>query len=290
MVITRLLGGLGNQFFQYAAGRALAAKHGTGLKLDTSAFESYPLRSYALNHFRIQGSVLTESERKSFGLDRAPKGRLGRLAQRVFGDATIPMVREKSFAYDPGLLDAPEACYLEGYWQSPKYFAAIEPDIRSELTVAASPVGLNRDFAAKIAETMSVSLHVRRDDYVTNPTTHRYHGVCGPDYYEAAQRLLLQTLGNAQLFVFSDDPSWVEANLRFVLPATILKHNGPEQHYEDLRLMTLCKHHIVANSTFSWWGAWLCPHADKIVVAPKNWFKEAGHGTADLIPQEWRTI
>ena len=131
---------------------------------------------------------------------------------------------------------------------------------------------------------------MRRGDYVTNPTTHRYHGACGPDYYEAAQRLLLQTLGNAQLFVFSDDPAWVEANMRFVLPATILKHNSPEQDYEDLRLMALCRHHIIANSTFSWWGAWLSQSLEKIVVAPKNWFKEAGHTTEDLLPREWRTI
>jgi hypothetical protein len=89
------------------------------------------------------------------------------------------------------------------------------------------------------------------------------------------------------LFVFSDDPDWVEANLGFQSPFIVLRHNGPEGDYEDLRLMSLCDHHIIANSTFSWWGAWLCPKSDKIVIAPRNWFQDASHSTADLIPEEW---
>ena len=290
MIVTQLLGGLGNQLFQYSVGRALAARHQTELRLDTSAFESYSLRSYALSCFRIQGAVLSGEERSALGVGSAPTSTLGRLGSRLRLGKTIALIREKGYAFDPTVLDAPSACYLQGYWQSPKYFASVEHSIRDELTVATPPAGQNLEFAARIAQTMSVSLHVRRGDYVTNPTTHQYHGVCGPNYYEAAQRMLRESLGNAQLFVFSDDPAWVEENLRFILPATILKHNGPEKHFEDLRLMTLCKHHIIANSTFSWWGAWLCPHPDKMVIAPKNWFKDAGHDAADLVPQEWRTI
>jgi hypothetical protein len=128
---------------------------------------------------------------------------------------------------------------------------------------------------------------VRRGDYVANASTHEYHGVCSPEYYEAAQKLLAHRLGAIELFVFSDDADWVERHLRFFGPATFVKHNGPAQDYEDLRLLSLCRHHIIANSTFSWWGAWLCRHVEKLVIAPKRWFQGARHSTDDLIPQQW---
>lgn len=290
MIITQLLGGLGNQLFQYAIGRALAVRHGTELRLDTTAFDGYPLRTYALDHLFIEGTLLSDAERRAMGIRRAATSRLGRLAERLFGAATIPVVRERRFEFDPEVLDAPETCYLQGYWQSPRYFAGVEAQIRRELSVRDPLAGQNLEVAGRIAACPAVSVHVRRGDYAANPVTNRYHGTCGPEYYAAAEALLQGEVGDLRLFVFSDDPDWAVENLRFRSPVTVLRHNGPERDYEDLRLMTLCRHHIIANSTFSWWGAWLCPHPGKIVVAPKIWFKQANHGTADLIPQEWRRI
>lgn len=290
MIVTQLLGGLGNQLFQYCMGRALAARHGTSLRLDISAFADYPLRPYALDHFFIEASVLTQDERRRLGLGEAPKGRLARAIQRMFGARGMPVFRERSFEFDAEALNAPSECCLQGYWQSPKYFAAIESSIRSELTVRDPLAGENQAAADRIAGGLAVSLHVRRGDYVANPTTNRYHGTCGPDYYAAAEKLLRERVGELRLFVFSDDPDWAQANLRFASPVTVFRHNGPQQDYEDLRLMTLCRHHIIANSTFSWWGAWLCPHPDKIVVAPKDWFRDAGHRSDDLIPADWIRI
>ena len=290
MIVSRLLGGLGNQLFQYAAGRALAIRHGTELRLDTAAFDGYPLRPYALDHLCIEGALLSDAERRALGIRRVPTSRFGRLAGRLFSAAALPVVRERSFEFDPEVLNAPETCYLQGHWQSPKYFAAVEAQIRRELSVRDPLAGQNLEAAGCIAACPAVSVHVRRGDYAANPATNRYHGTCGPEYYAAAETLLQGEVGDLQLFVFSDDPDWAAEKLRFRSQMTVFRHNGPKRDYEDLRLMTLCRHHIIANSTFSWWGAWLCPHPGKIVVAPKKWFKDANHGTADLIPREWRTI
>ena len=295
MIVTRLLGGLGNQMFQYAVGRALAARHNVPLSLDIQPFEGYRLRPYALDHFKIEASVLSAEERHELGLNRGSRGRLGRLINRglinkVLRLPSLPVVREKGFEFDSAIFDAPASCVLAGYWQSPKYFAAIEPQIRSEFTIKDKLDGRNQELARQISESMAVSLHVRRGDYVENALTNRYHGTCSPEYYRSAEQLLRDRIGNIRLFVFSDDPDWAEAKLRFVSPVTIVRHNGPDRDYEDLRLMTLCSHHIIANSTFSWWGAWLCPNPDKVVIAPRNWFKEANNRTDDLIPEDWIKI
>jgi len=273
--------------FQYAVGRALAVKRHAMLKLDTAAFGQYRLRSYALQHFCIDASELTESERAGLKLSTGRRWRAGWIVARLVRGTSLPIVRESSFLFDPTVLDAPAECYMEGYWQSPKYFSRIEPQIRKELMVREPLVGQNLEISRRITDCVAVSLHVRRGDYANSEQTNRFHGTCGPEYYDAAEKHLRERIGPMQLFVFSDEPDWAEANLRFRSPATILRHNGPERDYEDLRLMTMCRHHIIANSTFSWWGAWLCQNPGKLVIAPKNWFREANHSTADLIPDSW---
>lgn len=287
MIISQIFGGLGNQLFQYAAGRALAVRHGTTLRLDTSAFRQYKLRSYDLRHFRIEASEMSVPELEALGLGVAKPGRLAHLARRLLGSPKVPVIKERGFGFDSRLLDAPDTCYLEGYWQSPRYFNSVAARIRSELGVREPLAGRNLEIARQMTHHTAVSLHVRRGDYVSNAHTSRYHGTCGPEYYAAAETLLQARVGEMHLYVFSDEPDWAEANLHFLSSATIVRHNGPEQGHEDLRLMSLCRHHIVANSTFSWWGAWLCNHADKLVVAPRNWFAEANLSAADLIPDDW---
>ncbi len=287
MIVTRLLGGLGNQLFQYAAGRALAARHRTTLKLDIDAFGAYRLRRYAVDAFRIGAAPLGPDEKARLRIaDGLPGGARGLLSRLRHG-RPMPIFRERRFEYDPAWETAPSHCYLDGYWQSPRYFAAIEDVLRGELVVRDAPDEANRTAADRIRATVGVAVHVRRGDYVTSEHTNRYHGTCGPEYYAAAEAALAVHDGPLHLFVFSDDPDWAEANLRFFSPATFMRHNDPLHDYEDLRLMTQCRHHIIANSTFSWWGAWLCTHPGKTVIAPLHWFREAGHDTADLIPAEW---
>jgi hypothetical protein len=289
MVVTQLLGGLGNQLFQYAVGRALAHANGVRLKLDVSAFGTYRLRPYALKPFKIEADVLTPAEARALGVGR-PAGAARTVWHRLTGRPRIPVVAEASFEFDPAVLHARPPCYLKGYWQSPRYFQHMAELIRSELAVAGPLSDRNRALTEQIRSTVAVSVHVRRGDYVSDSQTNRYHGSCEPDYYREAERLLRARVGDMQLYVFSDDPQWARDNLSFSSPAVIVSHNGPERPEEDLRLMTLCRHHIIANSTFSWWGAWLCPQADKLVVAPKQWFRAAAHRTGDLLPSDWITL
>lgn len=290
MIVTELNGGLGNQMFQYAIGRALALKHETELRLDTSSFEKYPLRSFALGNFAISSTELSRNERAAIRLKSTPLNRADAFFDRIFGRVSLVLIREKGFEYDPSVARSPQMAYLRGYWQSPKYFEHVGSEIRKEFVVRHSFSERSNEIAEQMAACIPVSLHVRRGDYVSNPKTNRYHGTCDAEYYSAAEALIRARIGEFHLFVFSDDPKWAAENLRFKSPATFLGHNGADTDYDDLRLMTHCRHHILANSTFSWWGAWLCERTDKIVIAPRNWFKEANLSTVDLIPADWIRI
>lgn len=286
MIVTRLLGGLGNQLFQYAIGRSLALRHGTQLRLDTGELENQQLRSFRLRHLNISAAELSNAERHALRLSDSSIGLAG-LWGSMFNRPALTRIHERDFTFDAAVLSSPSNSYLIGYWQSPKYFESIEDVIRADAGTREPQSVADLNMAEQIGSTLAVAVHVRRGDYVWNPETSRYHGVCGLEYYEAAERLLLERLGSIRLFVFSDDHAWVGQNVRFRSPATLVTHNDSSRDYADLQLMSLCKHHIIANSTFSWWGAWLCANPDKIVIAPKQWFREATHSTRDLIPDSW---
>jgi hypothetical protein len=287
MIITQLYGGLGNQLFQYAIGRAVANRRGTILKLDTSKFEAYSLRKYALDAFAITATKLTTDEARRLAIPPTHVSLIPGFIGKLFHRPALAVVRERSFAFDPAVLDAPADCYLEGYWQSPKYFASVENEIRKEFSFREPLIGANAELRREMSRSVAVSVHVRRGDYASNPVTAHYHGTSAPGYYVAAEDLLRRRIGEFRLFIFSDDPDWCEVNLTFKSPASIVRQNGPHQDYLDLHLMSRCQHHILANSTFGWWGAWLCPNPDKIVIAPKIWFREPHMSADDLIPETW---
>lgn len=287
MIVSQLYGGLGNQLFQYAMGRALAARRQTTLALDTSKFETYTLRSYRLQHFAITARPLTARERRALHIPSERTGVVRRLISRVVRTPFMPVVRERSFRFDACVLQAPAHCYLEGYWQSPKYFASIESVIRREFRLCEPLTDSDAAMKSRMARQASVSVHVRRGDYISNRTTALYHGTCSPAYYLSAEDRLRRLLGELTLFVFSDDPAWCEANLRFKSRTFIVRQDGPDRDYVDLELMSSCQHHIIANSTFGWWGAWLCPNPAKIVITPKNWFQDSNISAEDLVPENW---
>lgn len=132
-----------------------------------------------------------------------------------------------------------------------------------------------------------MSLHVRRGDYVSDARTHATLGVCSLDYYRAAVRYIADHVEAPEFFVFSDDIAWAQANLELGHPCHYVDHNRGAESYNDMRLMSLCRHHIIANSSFSWWGAWLNPRADKVVVAPARWFAGGNRVVDDLFPPGW---
>lgn len=294
VVVTRLFGGLGNQLFQYAAGRRLAQVHGAELKLDVTELgnpDYRQVRHYELAPFNVKQSFATEKSIKR--LTRTRSGLLPRLFHRIAGEGKkrpSSYIKESHYHFEPRILNLSDGVYLDGYWQSERYFADITDLIRKELTFKAPPIGHNATLAREIADCQAVSLHVRRGDYVTNEVAHRTHGICDLDYYAEAVAHIACRLDMPVFFVFSDDPTWTRVHLKLTYPMHIVDHNGPARGYEDMRLMSLCRHHIIANSTFSWWGAWLNPSQDKIVIAPQRWFLDSKYDAQDLIPKSWCRI
>ncbi len=293
MVIVKLIGGLGNQLFQYAAARKLANKHSTELKLDVSGFETYKLHKYSLSHFNIQENFASEGEINALTGQRK-EGTITRIFRRALHKpAKLPAthIKEKNpFHFDPEILNLPDGVYLEGYWQSEKYFSDIESIVRKELTVKTPLSGKDKELAKQMDSCDSVSIHIRRGDYVTNPHTSMVHGTSDLDYYNRCIRSIAESVKNPHFFVFSDDPEWVRDNLNPPYPTTFVDHNGADRNHEDLRLMSQCKHNIIANSTFSWWGAWLNSNPEKVVLAPKLWFRSDKYNNKDLIPDRWIKI
>ena len=292
MVIVQLVGGLGNQMFQYATARAIAYRNQVPLRLDISQFQHYPDREYKLDHFSITASTISH-EAVGFLTRQDHRSALRRFLYLIRNRLPLrahSVLAQQHYHFDPSILEAPGNVYLTGYWQSEKYFKDIEPIVREELTVKNAPDAENRAMARLIAQTESVSLHVRRGDYVSKPATYQYHGVCSLEYYRSAVEKLRQKVKHPHFFVFSDDIPWAKQNLRLGFPTTHVEHNGLEKDYEDLRLMSQCKHHIIANSAFSWWGAWLCTRPGKLVIAPRKWFNKADCDTSDLIPASWSRV
>jgi hypothetical protein len=296
MVIVKLSGGLGNQMFQYAAARRLAYVNEASLKLDVSWFDNIPrgdtTRQYELFVFSCVQEIALPKEIKALrgvDIERWPK-----IAKRLLKNTGLFMkqscVREKHFHFDPEILRIHGDVYLDGYWQSDKYFADIEDVIRAEFIINSVPDPVSRELGDIIKSCESVSVHVRRGDYVANSTISQFHGVSSLNYYKTSIAELAGKLRNPHFFVFSDDPAWLKSKLKVNVPITYIEHNSPEKAYEDLRLMSLCKHHIITNSSFSWWGAWLSSNPEKAVIAPQKWFARDDINTDDLMPNSWLRI
>jgi len=289
MIIVKLIGGLGNQLFQYALGRHLAEKNHLELKLDIAGFREYKLHAYGLGHFNIAENFATDEEIARFQKYRRRPGKKWFLYNKLIADEH-KYVQEKQFHFDSRILEIGGEAYLDGYWQTEKYFKDIEHIIRKEVIVKTPLQGENAEVAEEIVATTSVAMHIRRGDYVTNRETNEYHGTCGLDYYRKAIEIISKKVNNPHFFIFSDDHKWAKDNIVLEYPATYVEHNNADKNYEDLRLMNLCKHQIIANSSFSWWGAWLNPNKEKIVIAPKRWFQTPKMDTRDLLPDSWIRI
>lgn len=283
--ITALTGGLGNQMFQYAMGRALAERHGVPLLLDLRGLQHDPLRDYALSHFRITAKLAAETDMPR---ELGPLGRrLHRLPRWLTGQTRIV---EQGFPFDPTIIELKAPLHLAGNWQSERYFSSYAGLIRDEFRLQDPFTPDRQAIADMLAERPMVSVHVRRGDYANNAKTNAYHGTCEPSYYAAAQQQLGDQIGDLQYMVFSDDPDWARENLTSFSLATFVEPSSDGRDEQDLHLMAACKHHIIANSSFSWWGAWLNPDPAKRVIAPRQWFKGASHDTSDLIPFSWMRL
>lgn len=287
-VIIKLQGGLGNQMFQYAIGKNLEQRNNTDFKLDVTAFKDDPQREYALGCFNVVQKFATQKEISNFLKYRTRKGRIWFWYNRLIADKTR-YVQERQFNFDPMIFTLKKPVYLDGYWQTERYFKEIEGVIRKDFTLKNKPSFETENWIEKVAKYNSISIHIRRGDYVHNPKTNQFHGVCSSEYYNDAINLISQKIDEPVFFIFSDDVDWVKENFKIGHPVFYVS-NKMIPDYEELHIMSKCKNNIIANSSFSWWGAWLNENPRKIVIAPKKWFVTKKMNTVDLIPENWQTI
>lgn len=281
MVVTRLLGGLGNQMFQYAAGKRLAIIHSTRLILDLSHLENQPTeetpRRYELNALNIDARLV---HKPAENLKKFP----------FLRSSELLVINENGLNFDKNVLDLPDNVLLIGYWQSYKYFQDIEKNIRNDFKLK-SPLSAQKQKELQTIKNMEnpIAIQIRRGDYATNQETNKFHGLIPMEYYLQASKQIAKEVKDPQFIVISDDPDWCEKNLKLNYPTTFINNTNGKGH-EDMYLMSNCRHHIIANSSFGWWGAWLCENNEKIVVAPKQWFKGANVKMADRLLPGWISL
>jgi hypothetical protein len=286
MIIVKLQGGLGNQMFQYAAGKALSVKHNIPLFLDHSflernhhSFNGFTARLYGLDVFNICGTRFSAAVVDQYfesGVDKA-----------VYAYTELPV------SYDAEFRALKPPIYISGNWQSPKYFKPIEDALRNEFSFKAHElIGKQESLINKILNSNSIALHVRRGDYIHSNGGTKIYSTCNETYYKKAMDLINKSVANTIFFVFSDDIKWAEANLKSDNAQVYFIQKNLGADWLDMYLMSICKHNIIANSTFSWWAAWLNPNKNKMVIAPLNWFNIVpdGFNLNHLYPKEWIKI
>lgn len=292
MIIVKLQGGLGNQMFQYAVGRRLALKERSKLLLDLRSFqesrasEHAVRRDYGLGEFDLQAEIASAADLKHFFRNR---GRLERGLRRLLRWPPYTTYHEPSLHYDPAVLSLPDDTYLSGYWQHVEYFQDIEHIIRRDFCfkyLALSPQAAHLATESELTE--SVCIHVRRGDYVQDAKTNAFHGAIDTEYLQSAVSTLVARLRSPCFYVFSDDISWCMHNLHLEQPTIFVDSTlSGGNAAVDLHLMTHCKHFILSNSSFSWWGAWLSNHPGKLVVAPQRWFATPQYADCTPALPEW---
>jgi hypothetical protein len=273
-VVLKLCGGQGNQMFEYAAGKALALRNGSQLILDISSYPEPECTIYTLDCFDINDYVTKEYQK--------------------------PTIIEQEFHYNPHILNIKGYACISGIWQSEKYFQGYEDAVRAAFRFRHIADDV---LANEIRNVNSVAVHVRRGAYCL-PGSVEMFGLCKPSYYQAAYQMVRLADPDAKFFIFTNEADW--DGLKDFEGQVVSAYRGPWRHPDafktgpyELQLMSLCKHHIIANSTFSWWGAWLKTRKG-LTIAPKVWFENPNyygygpnkvpHNTGDIIPESWIRI
>lgn len=288
IISVRLMGGLGNQLFQYATAYALARRQHKKLLLDTRFFDNYTLHGgYKLDKFNISGSLLSAHQLRYFPswhihiLQRMPS--LSRYLKQ--------WILEQEFRFRPIECVHTRPVNLVGYWQSEKYFSEFRDEIIGEFQILSPPPDSHWQHYETMQSRQSVAVHIRRGDYLSNPAAMKTHGFCSLGYYMQALALLNEKLINPHFYFFSDDIDWTIQQFSvtgFTDRYTYVTGGSAEA---DLWLMSNAKHHVIANSTFSWWAAWLAPtQTGKLVICPSPWFATELLCEDDLIPASWIKI
>jgi hypothetical protein len=296
-IIAQLQGGLGNQLFQYATARALAYRENASLQLDTAWFEmrhhDVSVRDFELTEFQIDAELLSQ-----FPLRKRPK-RIRKIFQTLFPISPYIYQESKPYQFDKKLIQLPSSLYqtqnlyLLGYWQSYKYFSDIRDLLMRELQPRAELSVNYHNFLRAVEDQTSVMVHIRRGDYVYLQSAAKVHGFLGIEYYNKGMQILVERNPEVRFFVFSDDIEWAKNHLPLQDKITYIQTPADElSTTQELFLMSRCKHHLIANSSLSWWGAWLAHgnDAQHKVLAPRFWTNDHNINWQDLIPDSWERI
>lgn len=296
-MIVKLSGGLGNQMFQYAFARAFELKTGKMVRYDLNWLNDKSLqgdsanRDFELNVFNVSINTLKSDSFLNYVLRRKS------ISQKILFRSLVKLyylkdLKEKTpYSVDSTLIKSiGSRSHVQGHFQTEMYFKDYRESIINDFQLKNQLSDNSLKYASEIAGTNSVSLHVRRGDYVTNSRANEVHGTCGATYYTRAIEFILEKTSTPHFYIFSDDLEWVkEQNWLKNLKVSFVTGNTELKSYEDMVLMSLCKHNIVANSSFSWWGAWLNQNKGKIVIAPENWLANAeiNNLAKQILPSEW---
>ncbi len=297
MIIVRLRGGLGNQLFQYAAAKALADHHHTELKLDLYTYTKHKYRKFELSHFNIDATEATRSEVHRFTGSNPLMRYLNKRENYFYCPGVFA---QPHYHFYEDFFSLPGDIYLSGYWQSERYFKPSAAVIKSQFTPKLPLGERSASLQKKIMTEESVSIHVRRGDYTATGYS-GFFGLLQKDYYDRAIATIRANISNPVFYIFSDDPAWCKQNFSD-LGATFVDYNKGDDAFKDMLLMSSCRHNVIANSTFSWWGAWLNANPQKKVIAPLKWFRtdyltrkepvypSRFYNTKDLFPETWERL
>ena len=287
MIITRISGGLGNQMFQYTIAKALAKKNDDVFKLDTSFYPTQTLRKYELCFFNIEEDIATEEESNKL---RGKEDFIFKVKRRLGFKNKRPSsyYQEKEITiFDKNIWSMKRDIYLDGFWQNEEYFKEIRAEILKDFTFKNDISNEAKKHLVKIKDSQSVSVHIRRGDYVQNSHTNSVHGTCDLDYYKRAIKYMEEKNNNPIFYIFSDDIAWCKENFGFLENKIYI--DDTKNAFDDLELMKNCKHNIIANSSFSWWSAWLNKNTNKIIVSPFHWIVD-NPKKLKWVPNSWVQI
>lgn len=269
-IIINLIGGVGNQMFQYALGYAISKRTGFPLYIDLSSFKEYKARNYELEKFNCELNIVSRED-------------CDKLNKKHFFEKTLYKDKKKTF--NPDVLNVNHSVYLKGFWQSEKYFLDIREDILNIFSFKNYDFIKNQALLDEIKASNSISVNLRLGDYINNETIKKEHFVCRKKYYKNALTYIASHIESPVFYVFSDD---LELAKKYLPKGFDYKFANTDNWQEDLYFMQNAKHNIVANSSFSWWAAWLNRNPDKIVVAPDRWFTSSAKiCDKDHVPDDW---
>lgn len=315
MIVSKITMGLGNQMFQYAAAKSLALHKKVPLTLDVSAYEGYNLRKFELAEiFNLQAEQATKQDIEKYRIKQPLKSLWNALMpfNRMYfyhlpyemtkvkrtllqlAETVSPSHKKKTFIepyyhYNSNFFKTRNDVFLVGYWMSWKYFEKFDQEIRQDFTVRNNLVSHLSNIENEIRNSDSVSIHIRRSDFTSEKNT-KLHGIVPLSFYREAIKRIATKYPALRLYIFSDDIHWVKDNFTTEFPVVFVSNDISKTAFEDFYLMSICKHNVIANSTFSWWAAYLNNNAGKMVIAPKKWYNKSPYNYKDVYPTSWITI